>query len=204
MNSMNLQKILSAGAGGLLIAVLCILFVFPTKDTQSESRAAIERAQVSLANLVYNNAALSDPDTSLDAEEAEMLNMINPKSGQNFTEAELKRLKHLRTKFPDNLLIPGPKSEEQIQHQKQTDAQLEQMAARFNAGNASRGDIDGYFDHKNALLDDWVELLDVVVNQENWSPDVRDKYARMLKNTEKIRQRNEKQRKAMLERNGFK
>ncbi len=197
------QSVLTAGSV-LGVFVLSLLFIFPTKDTQEGSRMVVKDMQRSVYNLAYDDELLSRSEgVQLGDQDLVMLDEMNPRTGTKFTEAEVKRLKLLREKFPENELIPHVKSREEIRREEIRDAAMKEMADRFNAGHAARADIDGYFDRKQKLLKDWRQLLELVVNEENWSPDVRGKYKQMLANTEKMSARLEKQRSTMLVRNGF-
>lgn len=204
MKTRNWKQTIVTAAGALGILVLSLLFIFPTKDTQEGSRIVMQDVERSVYNIAYDDERLSRSEgvTLADADLI-MLDEMNPRTGTKFTEAEVKRIKLLRDKFPDNELVPHVKSREEIRRDEIRDAAMKEMADRFNAGRASRADIDGYFDRKQKLLKDWRQLLELVVNEENWSPDVRSKYKQMLANTEKMSARIEKQRSTMLVRNGF-
>lgn len=199
MITLSMITILSLGT-----VILSLLFVFPTKDTREETRMVYNAMRESYNALAYDDRSLAGgADVSLDGEDLKLLNVRNGRSGANFTEEEIRRLKVLRTRFPENRLIPRVKSEEERRKEAAEVAQLEAMKKRFARKTASRADIDVYFDRQLDTVNDWVQLLEFVVQDENWSPGIKEKYSLMLAHAPRLRDRIEKQRNQMLELNGF-
>ncbi|MCE9598675.1 MAG: hypothetical protein K8S54_11960 [Spirochaetia bacterium] len=204
MNRIRIIRMSLTAVAVVFIAMLATLFIFPTRDTQAESREIVSRARQTYFNFAYDDQKLAAGEgAEITSAEMSMLDQINPRTGLKFTESEIRRLSLLRHKFPGNELIPRVKTPDELRKDREVEETMREIAVRFNSGGASRTDIDGYFDRKTKLLSDWVQLLELVVNEEDWSPQVRGKYARMLAHTEKMRAHLESQRTTMLKRNGF-
>ncbi len=183
--------------------LLAVLFIFPTKDTHEETMQAARAVEDTVAGLVYaDELLLAGEGAELDGTDMTMLDATNQKTGRTFTEDEVRRLKVLRERFPTNSLIPRPKSAAELRAEADAAKQLGEMEARLARKTASRADIETYYDRKLRTLQDWEQLLEYVVHEENWSPAVKDRHARMLAFTPKLRERIEKQRGRSLALNG--
>ena len=195
----TINRFLGGVALGLGILVLAVLFIFPTRDTKEESQAAFRGIRDSVYELAYDDARLSNMEhVVLDEADFRLMQIKNKDTGQAFTEAEVRRLKHLRRRFPQNRLIPRFKTAEEIAREAEEQARLKRIEHAFSRRTATAGEVREYYAAQSQSLRDWKELLEYVVDEEKWSPQVRQKYALMLKETERIGTRIERQRERTL------
>lgn len=174
----------------LATLILAILFIFPTRDTKEESRAAYRGLQKSVFALAYDDSELvGAAGVVLDENDYKLMQQRNPDTGQHYTETEVRRLKLLRQKFPDNQLIPRFRTPEELERLAERNARLARIEQAFSRKRGTPEEINEYFNAKQSALRDWRQLLEFVVHDENWSPAIRDKYARMLGETKRIEKR---------------
>lgn len=200
------QKLMAGSFFAIVVlgtVIMALLFIFPTKDTREETMAAFGAMEGAFNGVLYDDRELaSGAAVRLEDDDLRLMDKRNRRSGAQFTEEEVRRLKVLRTRFPENSLIPRTRSPEEERSLAAEVAQLDTIKKQFSRKAGARKDIDLYFDRQIRTLEDWIQLLEFVVHDENWSPKVKDKYERMLANAPRLRARIEKQRAQILELNG--
>jgi len=106
-----------------------------------------------------------------------LLKEINPLTGQRFTRAQVDRISALHRQYPENTLLgrflspPAERAEERRRER--------ELSRRITAGEASRDEIDRYFDRRRRTLEDRLQLLRHVLGESRWDRGVHQRYRAM-------------------------
>jgi microsomal dipeptidase-like Zn-dependent dipeptidase len=105
--------------------------------------------------------------------------MRHPITGERYTHREIKRLKLLRRRVPDNPLVPKALNPaEEAAWRRRAEAQ-KAIARRMAAGTASDVEIEAYYAYERELVEARLELVGFVLTETQWDAATKDRYRRV-------------------------
>ncbi|MCE9599647.1 MAG: hypothetical protein K8S54_16935 [Spirochaetia bacterium] len=109
-------------------------------------------------------------------------NPVNPETNQPFSDAVMEQFSDLRKKFPNNSIIPRRRSDEDIKTEEKQRQEVFGLQTKVFQNQASKEDIDTFYDYQSKGIRDRLELLDYVVKESGseMSPDIKAKYEQIL------------------------
>ena len=172
-----------SGIGATVVLVAAIFFLLAPEDAGRSRRAGTSVFDSEFWKGPSGSTALTEGDRFLLLRERQ-----NPSTGQNFTEEEIRRVKYLATKFPDNRLIPKAETAEEEKLRVAHEREIEQLSVSMTAGTASEDDVVRYYGDRRKLMLDRLQLIRFVLEEEPglWKPKVRKEYSGMLKHGQEV------------------
>lgn len=109
-------------------------------------------------------------------------NPVNPETNQPFSDAVMEQFSELRKKFPNNSIIPRKRSDEDIKAEEKQRQDIFALQTKVFQNQASKEDIDSFYDYQSKGIRDRLELLDYVVKESGseMSADIKAKYDQIL------------------------
>ncbi len=190
------ERWIYAGVLGVVLLLAAIFFVLAPEDAGRSQRAGRSVFDSEFWRGPSGSTTLTESDPYLALQEK-----LNPSTGSNYTIEEIKRIKYLSTKFPDNRLIPRVESAEEEQKRLALEKELEDISLSMTAGTAAEEDIHRYYEDRKRLMLDRLQLVRFVLEEESgrWGPDVRKQYSAMIDHGQKVLDELEDRRKRSIE-----
>ena len=172
-----------ASIGAAVLLVAAIFFLLAPEDASRSTRAGQSVFDSEFWRGPSGSTALTEGDRFLALRER-----TNPSSGQNYTDEEIRRIKYLATKFPNNRLIPRAETVAEQAERATHEREIEQLSLSMTAGTATEEDAVRYYEDRRKLMLDRLQLIRFVLEEEPglWKPKVRKEYAAMLKHGQDV------------------
>tara|TARA_Y100001935_G_C17254716_1_gene483000 strand:- start:876 stop:1322 length:447 start_codon:yes stop_codon:yes gene_type:complete len=125
-------------------------------------------------------------------------NPVNPKTGQPYTNRQMKQFDALRKKFPENTVIPRRLSQEEKAAKELLEARMSKIEDQLLNKTVSCEEVNEYYDYKQQFTRDRIQLIEYVLNKSDASMsektrlefgEARDRNRRTLESLEAARQR---------------
>ena len=164
------------GLAGAAVALVVLIFFFLSPSSVDQRHAP------GLGN--FDPALLEGEtgDAEITDEFLPLLGSINPLTGEQYTEDQVKRIVYLARRFPENQLVPRPLSEEEAEARAERKAAIKDLSTLITAGQATESQIGDYYDYREKVIRDRLELIEFVLSEREWPADVRQRYTAMLEN----------------------
>lgn len=109
-------------------------------------------------------------------------NPVNPETNQPFSDAVMEQFSELRKKFPNNSIIPRRRSDDDIKAEEKQRQEVFALQTKVFQNQATKEDIDTFYDYQSKGIRDRLELLDYVVKESGseMSPEIKAKYDQIL------------------------
>lgn len=180
---MSRERWIYAGIAATAVLVLAVFFLLAPEDASMSGRSG---------NSVFDSEFWRGPSGSVELSAGDpymqLQQRVNPATGKTYSEEEIRRIKYLAGRFPDNRLVPRIESAEEERLRLEQEKRLEQISLSMSAGTAAEKDINDFYEHRRKLLLDRLQLVRFVLEEEStrWGPEVRKQYTRMLKHGQKV------------------
>ena len=180
---MKNQKILYIGASLICVGLLAVFYLLAPAGAD---RPEVGKDYNVLETDLFDQGGKNYDPLAEGDEYLSLLEQVNPHTGKNYTEDQLRRIKFLHKKFPENELVPRPLSSEEIQSRKDRELELKTIARQMVAGTVTLEQIHEYYNAKEQVLKDRIQLVRYVLDEEKWPLEVQKKYENILKHAEKV------------------
>jgi hypothetical protein len=110
-------------------------------------------------------------------------NPVNPATGQRFTDSNMKQFDELRSKFPNNDIIPKRMTPEEKAAADAKKARVEEIRLAMSKSSASKDDVELYYQVQSKPINDRLELINYVIEKQgdNMPADIKEKYEEIRK-----------------------
>ena len=177
----------------------------PAKNSQEAepTHSADSRTITISLQMVPVSVTKTDPDSTMEPlfsplDSADSDNPVNPKTGQPYTNRQMKQFDALRKKFPENTVIPRRLSQEEKAAKELLEARMSKIEDQLLNKTVSCEEVNEYYDYKQQFTRDRIQLIEYVLNKSDTSMsektrlefgEARDRNRRTLESLEAARQR---------------
>ncbi len=134
---------------------------------------------------VGTNVNYSDEESSTNTNKEDLIVPTNPQTGKPYDEETMEQFEKLRLIFPGNDLIPRKYTKEQKAKKDEEDAKYAQATSAYLNNNASKEQVELYFNRQEKTLRDRLEIVEYLIDaqKEDGEYDKNGEFQKILDST---------------------